>query len=303
MKATCATTAVLLLTLSSAHAGDLGRAQLERGRAEIQQLHFDRALEALDAALRAGDSPPAQLTQIHRLLGEVSASLGLTDAAVEHFEHWLALEPSGALPDGASPKLAQPLADARRALAGRQPLRVHPLVSETPRTITLVVDSDPLSMIAGARATVLRADASLGPSILEHTGDGGLTIPLPPGRLQVELAALDRYGNRLADLGVDRPILVDARPPRRMFLTRWFTWGALALSAAAIGTGFGAAAASAQSDLDQATRQMPPPDFRDVRAIESSARADALGCNVSFALAGAFAITSVVLLAIELHRH
>jgi tetratricopeptide (TPR) repeat protein len=292
MRTLCATV-VLLLGLADARAAELGRVELERAQAELQQLHFDRALEALDAALRAGDSPPRQLARIHRLLGEVSASLGLTDAAVEHFQHWLALEPSGALAEGASPKLSQPLADARRALAGRPPLQVHARIDDAPPSITLVVDSDPLSMVAGARATV-------GASVLAHTGAGELTIPLPPGHVELELSALDRYGNRLVDLGT---IVVDHRPPpKRLFLTRWYTWGAVALAAAAIGTGFGGAAASAQSDLDQAKRAMPPPDFRDVRAIESSARADALGCNISFGLAGAFAITSVVLLAVELHH-
>jgi hypothetical protein len=281
---------LLLLVTAPARAADL-----ERANAEIQQMHFDRALEALDAALRAGDNSPAQLAQIHRLLGEISASVGLADAAVGHFQHWLMLEPAGQLGDDASPKLLGPLAEARRLLQGRPPLQVRYRVDVAAPSITLLVDSDPLTMVAGVRATVHRAGAAV--TTVEQRGGAGLTLPLPPGQLDVELAALDRYGNRLLELGT---IAVGPRPrARRPWFARWYTWGGVALAAAAIGTGFAVAESAAQSDLDHATQQSPMRDFRDVRSLEQSARNDALGVNVSFAIAGAFAITSVVLFGVE----
>jgi hypothetical protein len=280
---------LLLLATIPARAADL-----ERANAEIQQLHFDRALEALDAALRAGDNSPAQLARIHRLLGEVSASLGLADAAVGHFQHWLMLEPTGELEEGASPKLLQPLADARRLLQDRAPLQVRYRVDSAAPSITLLVDSDPLTMVAGMRVTVHRAGAAL--ATVEQRSGGALTVALPPGPLDVELAALDRYGNRLVELGT---IAVGRRARPRPLVARWWAWGSLALAAAAIGTGFAAAEAVAQGDLDRATQQSPMNDFRDVHALEQSARSDALGVNVSFAIAGAFAITSVVLFGVE----
>jgi hypothetical protein len=204
------------------------------------------------------------------------------------------LEPTAELGEGASPKLLQPLADARRLLQDRPPLKVRYRVDPATPSITLLVDSDPLTMVAGVRAIVHRAGGAA--ATVEQRGGAALTIPLPPGRLDVELAALDRYGNRLVELGT---IAVGRRPRARPFLARWYVWGGAALAAAAIGTGFAVAETMAQGDLDRATHQSSAHDYSEVRALEQSARSDALGVNVSFAIAGAFAITSVVLLGVE----
>jgi hypothetical protein len=283
---------LLMIAAAPVHAADL-----ERANAEIQQLHFDRALEALDVALRAGDNSPARLARIHRLLGVVSASLGLADAAVGHFEHWLMLEPAGQLDEGASPKLLQPLADARRLLQDRPPLSLRYRLDPAAPSITLLIDSDPLTMVAGVRAIVHRPGGA--PATVEQRGGVGLTIPLPPGRLEVELFALDRHGNRLVELGTISVGAVGRRPRARPWLARWYLWGGAALASAAIGTGFAIAETMAQGELDRATQQSWMHDFREVRALEQSARSDALGVNISFAIAGAFAITSVVLLGVE----
>lgn len=287
-----AAAALLLLVAGAAFAGE---AQLERARAEIERLRFDRALEALDAALRAGDNAPSQLAEIHRRLGEVSAVLGLADVAVDHFEHWLTLVPDAQLPDGISPKIVQPFDDARRARAAQPALRAHAEAATRPPSVTLVVESDPLAMVAGARA-LLRPGG-----VVERRGVGApLTIPLPDGRVEVALSAIDRWGNRLVDLA---PLVVAPAPPRRRpFIARWYTWGAATLAAAAVGAGLCGAAASAQNELSRDTASSNSYDFSTVRALERSARSEALGCNVSFALAGGLAVTTIALGVVELRK-
>src|SRR5690348_16682197 len=116
---------------------------LDRARAAVEQLRYDRALEELDAALRAGDSGPREIATIFRMLGEVSASLDLPETAAQHFQRLLALDPSATLGD-VSPKIAQPFADAQAA--GRPPLRAHAEVHHAPLAITIIIDSDPLAM-------------------------------------------------------------------------------------------------------------------------------------------------------------
>src|SRR5262249_18464813 len=143
-----------------------GHHHVEKARTAISQLRFDRALEELDAALRAGDSGPRQLAEIFRLQGEVSASMDLSDAAVEHFQQLLALDPQASLGD-VPPKVSQPFAAAKAALAGRPPLRVRCEITRAPvAAVTLVVEADPVAMITGARAVVR------GPFHAEQTVEG-----------------------------------------------------------------------------------------------------------------------------------
>jgi hypothetical protein len=256
---------------------------VDKARAAIELLRYDRALEELDAALRAGDSDPKGVATILRMLGEVNASLDLPETAVQHFQRLLALDPTATLGD-VSPKIAQPFADARAA--GRPPLRAHAEIVQAPvPAIVVIVDSDPLSMAAGARAT---ADGRH----LEARGASRIELPLPPAeRLELQVSLLDRYGNRLIDL----PELFyrKLQPPER---SHAYLWTLAAGGAAAItGIVFGLASRSNDDDARRFTADSTNHDYREIQSLQDSARHDALAANISFGVAGACAIVAAYL--------
>jgi hypothetical protein len=229
--------AVIMLVAPATGAAAEARAYLDRARGEIDSMRFDRALESLDAALRAGDSDPRQLAEIFDLLGQVTASLGLADAAAGHFQRLLVLRPDARLPEGVSPKIAAPFADASAALRGRPPFRIHhELSSGAAPTLAVVIDSDPLSMVAGVRADF----RGPGPSdLLDHVevrGRGRLPIPVPHDARHVSVSAIDRYGNHLAELEVELGPAAHAAsgsaPRARPTYSRWFVWGGVSLATA-----------------------------------------------------------------------
>ena len=262
------------------------RQHLDKARGLVEQLRYDRALEELDAALRAGDASPRELANIYRMLGEVNAALELPTTASEDFQRLLALDPAADLGD-VSPKIAQPFTDARTALAGRPPLTVHSEIVRAPATaVVLVVDSDPLAMVAGARAVV-------GNRRLEGRGSPRIELPLPAGEhIEVTLSAIDRYGNRLVDLA---PLVVEAPAPPPVY-ARWWPWALAAGAVAANGLVFGWLAKSNDDDAHAAIRNSTMHDFREVQSLQDAAHRDALVANISFGVAGACAVVSAILL-------
>jgi hypothetical protein len=262
------------------------RQHLEKARGHIEQLRYDRALEELDAALRAGDASPRDLAAILRALGEVNAALELPTTASEYFQRLLALDPSADLGD-VSPKIAQPFTDAKTALAGRPPLTVHSEIVRAPATaVVLVVDSDPLAMVAGARAVV-------GNRRIEGRGGLRIELPLPAGEhIEVAVSAIDRYGNRLVDLA---PLVVEA-PARPPVYARWWPWALAAGATAATGLVFGLLAKSNDDDARAFTMNSALHDYREVQSLEDAAHRDALIANINFGVAGACAVVSAILL-------
>ena len=293
---------VALVTMAALLVATPSRAQapahhfLERARLQIEELRLDLALESLDSALRSGENGPAETAEILHLLGEVTASLGLSDAAVGHFERWLALRPSAALEEGVSPKIERPFIQARAALAARAPLRVHyeVVADRDPIVLLLIVDSDPMAMVAGARARL--SGRAQPPLQLEQRGTGRIQIALPPGSLEVVLAAIDQYGNRVAEIGVERSIVIAApKPARRPLYGRWFVWGGAALGVALVGAGLSVGAAVAQNDLQRVIGDSANHDFREARGLENSARGEWLAAGIGFGVAGALAIAATTL--------
>jgi tetratricopeptide (TPR) repeat protein len=281
------------------------RAYLEVARADLDNMRFDRALESLDAALRAGDSDPRQLAEIYDLLGRVTASLGLADAAVGHFQRLLTLRPDASLPEGVSPKIAAPFADASAALRGRPPLRMHhELSGGAAPALAAIIDSDPLSLVAGVRADFqgpgVSADAV---DHVEVRGRGRLPIPLPRDARRVSLAAVDRYGNHLVELQLELAPAVEAAPAptrrKRPTYARWFVWGSVGLATALAGAIVGGVSLATQNDLQQVIANSPDHDYREARSLADNARAEAIAADTSFAVAGVFVIVAAALLAVE----
>ena len=275
---------------------------LTDARSAMDELRFDQALLALDQAERGGGNGPSQMADIARMRGQALASMGRGDEAVTAFRRWLALEPHASLPEGSSPKIARPFEQAQKLAV---PLKVHHDVSSA-GVVTLIIDADPLSMIAGARAR-FRNRAGIEQTV-EGRGAQRVPLVLPGGaRLEVQLAAIDRYGNRLDEIegvtiepGASVPVATGdhGAPGSPSVFSRWWLWGGVAVAVAGAGVAFGLAASSAQDDVKRLNMQstMTPIDFAQAKAREDDAHTDALLANISFGVAGACAVVSAILL-------
>lgn len=294
---------LLGLMLAVASSPRLARAQPESGTlAEARrlkaELRYEAARAELDRALRRGASGPAAVAEIYQLLGEVTAGLGDPTAAEAYFARLLALRPEFGLAPGASPKLTAPL-EAARARASSMVLAHR--IDE--RRVTLVVTRDPLGMIAGARARYLRPGAE--PQVVEARGRGAIELVLAGrGRVRVELAAIDEYGN---ELHVARGLTAGPPPSRssaRSILGRWQLWGGMGIALAATGTGFGLAARGAERDLADlnagARDEAFEHDFGEAESIRVRAERYALVSNLAFAGTAAVGVAAAVLLVREL---
>jgi hypothetical protein len=191
---------------------------LDRARAELGELRYEDALATLRKTLAAGTGGPAATAQIYLLMGEVRASLGQDGAAAKAFQRALALDAELELRKGVSPKISAPFRRARRARRRSGPLAIaHRIVREDPITIAVLVQSDPLRMVTGARIVYWSED---GTSRSVASGKGGarrkaraearFDLELPRGAKRFTVAGIDRHGNRLVELGTeDRPLSLD----------------------------------------------------------------------------------------------
>jgi hypothetical protein len=244
--------------------------------------------------------------ETYRLMGELAAGLGDAGQTATFFERLLALEPAATWPPGTSPKILGPVALARQRLAGRR-LRVHVERGE-PFGARLIVDEDPLGMVAGGRA---RCVASGSISEARRGSEPALELVLAGPCARIEVSALDDHGNALSRFEVTSTAVnlavrpggaiatrPSSPPPRVLpaWYGRWQPWAVASAVCAAAGLTFGILSSQAQADLDTLNRRSPGHEFTEARAIESRGRWTALAANVSFAAAGGSGLLASFLL-------
>ena len=280
---------------------------LVQARADIDAVEFDKARESLERALLAGGSGPSQLAEIYRLTGEVAVAIGDPDGAEQAFLRLLAIAPDSKLRDGVSPKITAAFEAAAAALGDK---RLHLEYATAPGTITLVVSDDPLDLVTGAAVDYVdavggrRTQVKKGKFRIEIVLDEAAPVPH-----KVALAALDAHGNRLAELGSLRePLAVPAvatvagkgagrrraRASRSFFGKGWL-WAGVALAAAGAGTYFALQVKQDEDDLETLNKDSMNHSFSEARAIQDRAEDHALYTNISFGVAGGFAILATVL--------
>jgi tetratricopeptide (TPR) repeat protein len=275
--------AALVAVAGVAEAG--GADELAEARRRRQALDFEGALAALERAIAAGDNDAGRLADAYQLAGELAAGLGRVDEATAAFERLLVLRPDAALPGGTSPKIQAPF-DAARA-RGHRPLAAH--AERDGATVTLVVDADPLGLIAGAR---LRWSGG------ELRAPSALTIP--PGAVDPVLEAIDRHGNTLWSAPLPATAIV-APPVADTTIDRPFwrsptLWLGGALGWAAIGGIVAWQLGKTQDEWDRLRAEDGQHDYSELRAVEQHGRNQAAFANVSFGIAAAFAVTGVVVI-------
>lgn len=306
----------LAVTVRSARADDA----LAPARAAIEQADYAAAKTAVDAVLATGSLGPDELAEAYRLRGTVAGAMGDATGATESFTRLLSLAPKTTLPFGTSPKISKAFDKAAAYAKTHEPLKVKVDTQASPPSLTLVVTSDPLKLVAKTRVWVI-VDGKPGGTL-----DGTGAIALPPGkRLDLRVAALDDRGNRLVELGTaDVPIVLvgreaEAKPDRpavpvvtpvtpvvetpavhepaheRALYARWWLWGGVTVVVAGVAGYFSYATYQAKQDLValEATSQFHT--FDEAKQVEDRGHRDALIANITFGVAGATAIATTIL--------
>lgn len=278
------------------------RSALARARAHLAAVELDLAREALDEALRAGTSGPAELAEIYLLSGRVAAALGKRGEAALQFERLLAIDPDAALPPGLAPKIVEPFEAARRS--NLAPLRVRAELSPGAEpALVVVVESDPLAMVAGARAVVSAAGG--GDQTVAVTGKSQMTMRLPRARAaRIALAVVDAHGNRLAEARfagdqadgdarlaasvapvADEVATAAVEPPAPPIVARWYLWAGISALMVAGGAYFANAAGNTQEELDRWGAESGTHDASDALDLDARGRRQTLLANLGFAAA------------------
>ncbi len=274
---------------------------LVAARAAIEEAQFATALESLEAAVKEGRAEPHQLEEIYRLQGETLAAIGKSDIAKESFKLLLLLNPDASLGEFASPKIVAVLEEARSDLQGGTLAARHTIVPNS-RRLEVIVDSDPLQMSSKVRLSYSREDGTV--ANLSIPVDAGKAIFDLPAQAQegVQLALLDRYGNAIVRWTVaDLPPSIMAAAPNdgtsqgSALWARWWVWAGAGGAFAVLGTTFGVASSSAQSDLDEVTKNPGEHFLSEAKSLEDKAKSRATIANISFVMAGALGVTAGVM--------
>jgi hypothetical protein len=308
---------VVLATIASAD-------PLDDAKAQVAASDYLKARTSLDDAYASGANNPEQLAEIWRLRGIVAGALGETKPATEAFQRCLALTPKAELSPGTSPKIMRPFAAAQELYKKAKPLAIGKETTESPPAIAVIVESDPMKMIARIRVTV-KADGGTEKQIdKQFSGQERVEVALPAGgRLDLRVAALDEKGNRLAELGsadvpivivgkrsdpklvvappvVDKPKPVSPTPrAARPLYAKWWLWGSGAVVAASAATYFGLDGLAAKRDLEDLNANSTNHTFDEAKRTERRARRDFLFANIGFGVAGALAVTTAILFLTE----
>jgi tetratricopeptide (TPR) repeat protein len=290
---------------------------LATARQHLAALKYEQALHALEKALYSGKHGPEEMKTIYRMMGEIQAAMGQQEQADRNFRSLLALDPAAELGRGISPKIQQPFQAAKTYMSSRGRLAVSCKVAPAASAVVLEVQADPADLVGGARVVYRLADGS--EQIIEATGRGSHTLRVPTTEpVTLICAALDEHGNRLSEIGSwseplrleppnpePEPVLsVAPAAPRREapappLYGRWYVWTAATVVAAGGGGYFAWQAGQAEDELERLNQDSPNHSFSEAEEIEKRGKRNALFANISFGAAGAFAIATVVSLALE----
>lgn len=297
---------------------------IAKAKAEMAQLNYDAAIALLEQAEMNGGNQPAEVVEIYRAIAESHAAMGRTDAAETTFRRVLAVDPSVELPAGSSPKLTGPFTAAREFLAKRR-LAVECRRGEG-NTATLVVLSDPVDLVAGAR--MVTADGGRVSGSESVSGQGRIALTIPANSAAAGCAALDRHGNVLAradltdpppEASADRaaagaadPLVVSGGRPTedggsRPVYARWWLYAGLGAAAGGVALYYGLKMKQAEDDLEELNRQTDPERFpnhnitwADALEIEDRGKGYARNANIALVATGVFAAVSGGLLVHQL---
>ena len=279
-------------------------AKLAQARQAIAEVRYTDAQALLVAALQDGGNSPVAVAAIYQLLARTATVLHEPDLAQQYYCRWLALEPGARLSDDVSPKLRERFVAAQAFMAANGRLSVK--TAHADREIEVVVESDPLVMVAAAALD-----------------DGGTPVPIAadhrarlPARVDDAPHAvfvLDEHGNHLLELAPPpaEAATVRAPPPppppapvdtSPSFVRRPLVWAIPAAALLATGAGFALAARSADDELAAIVQHAPDHFYADATPVRDRRDREALVANVAFAAGAACAATAIVMLVFPAHQ-
>lgn len=293
----CAAALAAALLPASAAANE--GASVESARELLAELRYDDARGELERVLAGGGAEPDELAATYLLLGEIEAALGNAVGARRHFRRALALDPGLSLAEGASPKLTEPFAAARALQEEAGPIAGHAEPAEG--GVVVVIDSDPVGLVAGARAHFRVGGAR---DAASASGTERIALELPRDATELELAAIDEHGNTVTRVELRRRPEAEAvaaavaepaprdRAAGTPLYARWQLWGAVSLGLAAGGTWAGLSSRSKVSELEALEDGT---EYATALDLKDQAESRALQANIAFAAAGATAIAAALL--------
>lgn len=187
---------------------------MDKARLAYEDMEFDAALAALEAAFRGGGLEPAGLVQAYQLKGLSLSVLDRLDEALEAFRCMLSIDPEASIPPDTSPKLAAPFYQALVMTKDLKPIRLQhmpPPAEGRPGPLAAVLKSDPQGLVKSVRLVQRTPDGQWLPGDPQPAGPA-LTFNRPAGeRVEYFFEALDEHRNVLARSGgPDRPFLLSA---------------------------------------------------------------------------------------------
>lgn len=266
--------------------------KLADARLAIDDVRYDEAQRLLVAALQDGGNSPHALAEIYQLSARTAVALHHSELAEQYYRRWIALEPEAALSDDVAPKLRERFVAAQAYMAAHGRLSVI-AKRNSDGTIAVIVESDPLVMVAsvalGSSATV--------PLGVDHPAQ----LAASTGTIDV----LDEHGNHLLAVAVPPPAAATPAPAvvapapapahHRSVFAQPLAWAVPAVAFAGAAVGFGLAARSADNDLTAIVAQSRDHFYDDATSVRDRRDRDALVTNIAIGVAGACAVTAIVL--------
>ncbi len=274
-------------------------AKLAKARLAVDAVRYDRARTLLLAALEDGDNNPHILGEIYRLSASTALVLGEPEVAEQYYRRWLLVDPDAKLSEDTAPKLRERFEAAQAYMAAHGRLVVD--LSRTNEGIRVTVVNDPLAMVAAVASDIGGTPAKT------KVSDGKAFLAVPVNATIESVYVLDEYGNRLLVRpapalpgGVRSPPPPSPPPEHRaspsMFRrgTLWLVVGGLALGG---GVTTGLLARRAQTDVENIAADSGNHTLAELDDARQRRDSLALAANISFGVAGACAVLSVIMFA------
>lgn len=271
--------------------------KIDAAKAQIGQLDYTGAQQALFEVVQSGKATSAELAQAYFNLGVVEAALGNDVESTDSFYLSLMIEPSLLFPEGGSPKIRERLNEARSRVTEVGVLQVRGVVKD--RVLDVYLDNDPLQLVRRVDVMMTREDGESGKVTLEK---GAMRAEVERGVKTIQVALYDEAGNQLKLVDVDpsskgpgaggSPV---GAPPS--VWGNWGLWAGVAGALAIGGTYFIMEAGSLDKDI-QAAQDAPPASRNPAEVQRLQDNQDRVGLYgvIGFSLAGAAAVTSGALL-------
>jgi hypothetical protein len=309
--------ALLLAAVAPAAAED-GGALLDQAQQAIDDIDFEAARKLAQQAIESGRLEGKELHRAYRLAGDSAAALGDDKDAKEQYLRWIVLDPKAALPAGSSPKFAMPFNEARAQADKVGRFAVDVAINRQKDKIEIVLSAhDPLSMIVGMKLQI--GDAS----IVAVSGTRAVLPTADAGTVAVSVAVVDEHGNQLSyrnvsgtaarsnpdhggDIVETHPDVVTTTAPPRTAgwptIIRWPVWTGLAVVAGGAGGFFAYQTRQTEDELTALNASSDMHTFDEAESVRKRGERQALFTNISFGVAGAFALGAILSFALEPKR-